>query len=53
MDCSIIIPLASDVCFLLGEVDPGACVGFLVPALSLVKLDLVPLIGREVSNGVF
>ena len=53
MGCSIIIPLASDVCFLLGEVDPGACVAFLVPALSLVELDLVPLIGREVSNGVF
>ena len=47
MGCSIIIPLSSDVCSLLGEIDPGVCVGFLVPALSLVELDLVPLIGRK------
>ena len=41
----------------MGEVGPVACAGFLVgglvPVFWWVELDLVPLIGRATSGGVF
>lgn len=49
-------PLASGVCPLVDEVDPGAPVGFMVGGMVLahwwVELGPVPLVGRAVSRGV-
>lgn len=37
----------------MGEIDPGACAGSLVPAHWCVELGPIPLVGRAVSWGVF
>ena len=53
--CRIVVPLASGVCPLVGEVRPGACAGFLVEgtgALWWAELGLVLLVGRAVSGTV-
>ena len=53
----VVVPLASDVCPLEGEVNPGTCVGFLdgapsaCPLVSGVRSH--PLLGIAMSRGVF
>ena len=37
----------------MGDISPGASVGFLVPTLWWVELDLVPLVGKALSKGEF
>lgn len=61
VDCRIVVPLASVVCPLMGEVGLGACVGFLVGEMGtyslvgrvVLELDPIPLVERAVSRGVF
>ena len=57
MDSRVVVPVASGVCPLVGEVHPRACAGFLwegqMPVLLWVELGLVPLMGRAVSRSVF
>ena len=52
-----VVPLASAVCPLVGQVVPGVCAGFLVGGTGAyswwVELGLVPLVGRATSRGVF
>ena len=55
--CRVIVALASVVCPLVGEVGPGACVGFLVGgtgAYTLVdRAESLPPMGRASSGDVF
>ena len=55
--CSTVILLGSGVCTLMGEAGPGACARSwweeLIPAHWWMELDLVALVGRTLSKGVF
>ena len=55
--CRVTVPLASGVCFLVGEFGSGAYAGFLVGGTGacplVVDLGLVSLVGRAMSMGVF
>ena len=57
MGCGIVVPLASGVCSLVGQLDSGASVGSwwegLVSTLQRVKLCLVSLMGGAALESVF
>ena len=57
MGCGSVVPLASGVCSLVGQLDSGASVGSwwegLVSTLQRVKLCLVSLMGGAALESVF